>query len=172
MYNQQTFQSQVHVKFDLINYRLMRNNIKKNYIVQKTCWAKFSCKVISRSRDPQSQIQGQSKGRKIIILHITVKPLYNEQSRDPTNCSLNGGVHPRESPRFLYSRFIFRMLLGGCPFNDPGGDYFVTRFLPSLNKAYTYIQRAVERDEIPYPYKGHDAASPIKYNYKIDHSRA
>ena len=32
------------------------------------------------------------------------------------------------------------------------------------------VQRAVERDEIPYPYK--DAASPIKYNYKIDHSRA
>ena len=34
------------------------------------------------------------------------------------------------------------------------------------------VQRAVERDEIRYPYKVHDAASPIKYNYKIDHSRA
>ena len=40
----------------------------------------------------------------------TVKSLYNEQSRDPTNCSLYGGVHPRESPRFSYSRFIFKML--------------------------------------------------------------
>ena len=41
------------------------------------------------------------------------------------------------------------------------------------------VQRAVERAEIPYPYASlpvqsprHDAASPIKYNYKIDHSRA
>ena len=25
----------------------------------------------------------------------TVKPLYSEQSRDPTKCSLYGGVHPR-----------------------------------------------------------------------------
>ena len=26
--------------------------------------------------------------------------------------------------------------------DGPGGDYFVTRFLPSLNKAYTYITHA------------------------------
>ena len=41
-----------------------------------------------------------------IFLKSTVKPLYNEQSRDPTNCSLYRGVHPRESPRFSSSRFI------------------------------------------------------------------
>ena len=36
------------------------------------------------------------------------------------------------------------------------------------------VQRAVEQDEIPYPYKVHDTTLrlPIKHNYKIDHSRA
>ena len=35
------------------------------------------------------------------------------------------------------------------------------------------VQRAVERDEIPYPYKVHDTTTAsLKYNYKIDHSRA
>ena len=30
-----------------------------------------------------------------VLLNTTVKPLYSEQSRDPTKCSLYGGVHPR-----------------------------------------------------------------------------
>ena len=34
------------------------------------------------------------------------------------------------------------------------------------------VQRAVERDDPSLPSPRHDAASPIKYNYKIDHSRA
>ena len=51
-------------------------------------------------------------------------------------------------------------------------------FSPSSNSSTTALvetRRAVERDYIAYPYNKssrHDAASPIKYNYKIDHSRA
>ena len=42
--------------------------------------------------------------------HGTVKPLYSERSWDRIKCSLYRGVHPRGSPRFSYSRFLFRML--------------------------------------------------------------
>ena len=33
------------------------------------------------------------------------------------------------------------------------------------------VQRAVERDQLPYPYKVHDTTLR-PHNYKIDHSRA
>ena len=44
------------------------------------------------------------------LSHYSKTSLYSEQSRDPTKCSLYRGVHPRGSPRFSYSRFLFRML--------------------------------------------------------------
>ena len=43
-----------------------------------------------------------------IFIQSTVK--HSERSWDRIKCSLYRGVHPRGSPRFLYSHFLFRML--------------------------------------------------------------
>ena len=43
--------------------------------------------------------------------------------------------------------------------------------LPNTVTRRVPVQRAVQRDEIPYPYKVHDTTLR-PHNYKIDHSRA
>ena len=57
---------------------------------------------------------------------------------------------------------------------DIDGLLHLSEFTIIVQTRRVPVQRAVEQGEIPYPYKGprHDAASPIKYHYKIDHSRA
>ena len=45
-----------------------------------------------------------------MLYSCTVKPLYSQRSWDRIKCSLYRGVHPRVSPRFSYSHFLFRML--------------------------------------------------------------
>ena len=99
-----------------------------------------------------------SKGIAYIVMYTvfecTVKPLYNEQSRDPTNCSLYGGVHPRELPRFSYSRFIFRML-SSAPAEIPNYSHSWVPSLPydhlAINNPLIYMTRHCQCGNLSAP---------------------